>query len=88
MLHRLIRGRGPTVKLAIAPAVLVAGVLGMAGVAGAHGTDHCYHGNIDPPGGWYNDYIGHYTTANGNHYNVYDHYLYGNYEHREYNLCG
>jgi hypothetical protein len=77
-----------TIGRAFAVAALVAlSVTGLPSVASAHDTDHCLHGDIDPPGGWYDQYLFHYTTAGGAHYNVYRHYLDGVAQHDEYNRC-
>ncbi len=72
-----------TAVVAFALAVAMA----MPPTSQAHDTAHCHHGDINPPGGWYNVYVGHFWSG-GTHYNVYDHRLDGYYQHREYNVCG
>lgn len=60
-------------------------VWGSATPVSAHAPGHCGHYDY-PNGGWYTDYVYHYWSGN-HHYNVYDHYLYGAYQHTEYVLC-
>lgn len=75
-----------TAATAMATATAAVASLALTSSASAHDTSHCYHGDI-PNGGWYTAVAYHYTTGTGAHYNVYDHYLYGYYQHTESNLC-
>ncbi len=78
-------GRRSLVMVALAAGVMTSSVI-TATPAAAHDPSNCFHGDYRD-GGWYVDYLYHFNSGS-NHYNVYDHYLYGVYQHRQYLLCG
>ena len=70
-----------------ASAVGLLTVLGPMGTspASAHAPTNCYHGN-QFEGGWTAIYVYHYWDG-PIHFNVYDHYLNGSYQHTYYLQC-
>lgn len=84
-------GTHPKRALALISAFVAAFALALAlamatpPISQAHDTNHCVHYDVRN-GGWYTDYIAHYWYGSA-HYHIYDHLLYGRFQHRELNLC-
>lgn len=89
MTHPSLIGLCRRIGVAIAAGAILGAtvMLGAAVPATAHDTAHCYHGNIYN-GSWVTKFESHKTYVGIGHYNYYEHYYNGVYQHYESNECG